>query len=383
MPQNQSTSMNDSFLEQGLSKRKRLGSYRELRLNKGKIDFASNDYLGFARSERLFQSTLLRWLAYSLHHAPMGSTGSRLISGNQSEFEKTEHEIAAFHERESCLLFSCGYIANMGLASCLGTDQDTLLFDADVHTSMKEGIRRSLASAYPFRHNDIQHLKRRILQVKGRCFVFVESLYSTDGSLAPLQEIASLCQDYGALLIVDEAHSTGLFGQHGKGLISSFGLEKMIFASVHTFGKALGVQGAAVIGSALLKQHLVNFCLPFIYSTGMQPVQLLSIGCAYQQLMNADPLRENLKRLIQYFDQSIQQWMPSFPSSCSPIKALIASEQKLKQIANHLSSHGIDVGILRSPTVRKGKETIRICLHTYNSFEEIDLLSALLKRSLL
>lgn len=349
-------------LKQKLNQRQTLGNFRTLHATTNLIDFTSNDYLGFARSKDLKQAILKEWERLSITHAGTGwgATGSRLLTGHHTYFEEVEKEIAQFHEAEAGVIFNTGYMANQGLLSCLADTQSLFLFDMQIHASMREGLQKSKDRAYPFRHNDVEHLEQRLKKVKGDVFVCVEALYSMDGSLCPLKLIAELCARYGAHLIVDEAHSTGILGMHGKGLVHALGLQSQVFARVHTFGKALGVHGAVVLGNSLLKDYLINFSAPLIYTTCLPIYSLAAIRCAYQQLPLANQQRSHLSLLERFFNKS---------SPIIPI--VVGGNEKTKEASAKLASLGFDVRPVLSPTVKRGEECLRLCLHAFNTREEV------------
>jgi 8-amino-7-oxononanoate synthase len=234
------------MLTQKLDKRRAQGNLRKLSTTQGLIDFASNDYLGLSRSSVLWKNI---W-EENKKLKRLGSTGSRLLTGNSTYVETLEKRIAAFHGYEAGLIFGCGYMANIGLLSAFGGA--SFIFDAEVHASIRSGIRLSRSPAYPFRHNDLDHLEER-LKKNRPSFVCIESIFSTDGSCAPLAEICCLARKYQACVIVDEAHAVGVLGPEGRGLVAQANLQKEVLAQIVTFGKALGVYGAIVLGSQELK----------------------------------------------------------------------------------------------------------------------------------
>lgn len=362
--------LRDSFLQSTLAKRENEGLLRQLSQQKNLVDFYSNDYLGFARSEELKKRTELL-LEKSLCKFINGSTGSRLISGNSDLFEETEKQIASFHNAEAGLIFNSGYDANLGLFSSVPKRGDTILYDEFSHASIIDGIRLSFAFAYKFRHNDLNHLEEKLKIAKARIFVAVESVYSMDGDIAPLKEMVSLCEKYNANLIVDEAHATGVFGKKGEGLCSELGVEKKTFARVHTFGKALGCHGAIVLGNLDLKNYLINFARSFIYTTALPPQSVATIQSAYVLLSECEEKITSLKKNIQFFKKKIQN-IERFIESESPIQSvIIGGNEKTINCATEICKMGFDVKAILSPTVPKETERLRICLHAFNTENEI------------
>lgn len=360
----------EKTLSGALQKREEQDSLRKLSLVNKLIDFTSNDYLGFARSVELYQM-----ITEKISKSPkrVGSGGSRLLSGNSCQAEELELFIARFHTAQAALLFNSGYDANIGLFSSIATKDDTLLYDELVHASIHDGVRLSRAASFPFQHNDLAHLEDRLKKSKGNIFVAVESVYSMDGDCAPLKEISDLCKKYNAHLIVDEAHATGVFG---KGLVQNLKIEDAVFARIHTFGKALGCHGAAVLGSDILKNYLVNYARSFIYTTALPIHSLVSIECAYELLDKSGSAQNILNENILYFREKIKKsGKHSWLDSVSSIQSLVLpGNSEVKYLCNKIREKDMDVRPILSPTVPKGKERIRICLHSYNGKEEIDLL---------
>jgi 8-amino-7-oxononanoate synthase len=346
-------------VKERLARRSEKGNLRQLSSTPALIDFASNDTLGLARCP-LFKTAWLQELENS--KSPLNglcSTGSRLLTGNSAYAEMLEMRIAAFHGYRAGLLFSSGYMANLGLLSAIASEKSSIFFDANIHASTRDGMRLSRAAAFAFRHNDLEHLEKRLKECKGERFICVESLYSTDGALAPLKELCTLAAFYDARLIVDEAHATGIFGPQGRGL--SHDLSSHIFAHVVTFGKALGAHGAIVLGSSLLKQTLLNFANSCIYTTALPFQMLAAIHCSYERFPHMEKERKTLFGLIALWKKTL--------SHIQPIP--MTSNQHAQQMAQKCRAHGFDIRPLLSPTVRRGNEILRIALHAFNSEEEI------------
>ncbi len=356
-----------------LSKRISEGNLRALQvLPSDLIDFTSNDYLGLARSEELHKLIALQKITDV--RRVNGSTGSRLLSGNSTEAEALETFIAEYHQADCGLLFNSGYDANLGLFSCIAGRGDTILYDEMIHASVIDGLRLSHAHTYKFRHNDLKHLEQLLTKAVGQLYVAVESLYSMDGDFSPLSELTELCRVYKAGLIVDEAHATGLYGNsnRGEGRVSELGLQKSVFARLHTFGKALGCHGAIVLGSSSLRDHLVNFSRPFIFSTALPLYSLQAIRCAYEMLERHPLAKSELHSRIQYFNQKVTQAI-TISKNPGPIQHLLVSGNKrVKALALGLQASGYDARPITSPTVPQGKERIRICIHSFNTSEQID-----------
>ncbi|MDP2388604.1 MAG: pyridoxal phosphate-dependent aminotransferase family protein [Bacteroidota bacterium] len=366
----------DSLL-QALNKRKEESLFRVLYKNKGLIDFCSNDYLGFSRSATLGTIADTHDAVYGTNN---GSTGSRLISGNSEAIELLEHKIAHFHNADAGIIYNSGYDANIGLLSCIGKKDDVFIYDDLIHASLHDGMRLSHAAYYKFRHNDIHDLERLLIANKagGNVYVVIESVYSMDGDSAPLQEIARLKKLYPFQLIVDEAHATGVFGNKGKGLCNAIHLEKESFARIYTFGKALGVHGAIVVGNQLLKDYLVNFSRSFIYTTALSPHSYSSIDAAYDLLDKTTEI-EKLQHNISIF-KSLTKFFPAIlPSESSIHCVIVPGNNEVTEASRVLREKGFDVRPIKSPTVRTGSERLRICLHSFNTETEINTLCEVMK----
>lgn len=374
----------DDFLRQRLHDRQAAGLLRRLSPPTDWVDFCSNDYLGLSRSPDLrlaIAAAIAEWPDLS-----NGAAGSRLLAGNSALAEAVETELADFYQTEAALMFNSGYDANVGLLACLPQRNDTLITDELVHASMIDGARLSYATRHRFRHNDLADLEAKLAAATGQIFVAVESLYSMDGDLAPLREIADLCDCYGAALIVDEAHATGFCGLNGNGLVGALGLQHRVLARVHTFGKSLGVHGAAVVGSTTLRDYLINFARSFVYTTALPPPSLLAIRCAHQYLTQHGTLPAELRQRVTYFQQATQRSWPGahWLASQSPIQGLIIpGNDKARRVAQRVQEAGFDVRAILSPTVPAGQERLRICLHTFNTVAEIDGLLTALQAALL
>jgi 8-amino-7-oxononanoate synthase len=349
-------------IEQKLKLRKQEGRFRSLLSADSGIDFWSNDYLGYARIP-------------FLNSENRGSTGSRLISGNSAFTEEVEQKIADFFKGESALLFNSGYDANLGLLSCLPQKNDCIIYDEHIHASMRDGIRLSFAKSYGFKHNSLEDLEKK-LQIEsgenGVKFVCIESLYSMAGDVPPLLRIIELCEKHDAYLIVDEAHSGGVYGGFGEGFSAALGFENRIFARIFTFGKAFGCHGAAIVGSKQLREYLINYSRSFIYTTALPKNSIAHI----RENIQKTEFLENRKQLFQnirYFRNLIDdEQIISISEANSPIQMIrIGNAVDTEQKALFLRENGFLVKAIVSPTVKKGDEAIRICIHAFNTKEEI------------
>ncbi len=359
----------ENFLQGKLTERTENKLLRKLTNVVLPFDFCSNDYLGFARSTEL--SNLINEQLKQIKPHQNGAGGSRLLSGNHPYIETTEKFIADFHHAPAGLIFNSGYDANIGVLSSIPQRGDTIITDELIHASLIDGARLSHADRFKFRHNDLSDLEQKIKAAKGLIYVVVESVYSMDGDLAPLLKISELCNRYHAHLIVDEAHATGIFGFKGKGLVVELGLENEVFARIVTFGKALGVHGAILLGSAILRDYLINFARSFIYTTAAPLHNIVAVNCAYQMLNNGNHQKLIVQKIELYNNLISELELPRIQSNSAIQTILFNNNELTKNAANLLQDKGFDVKAILSPTVKQGNERLRICLHTYNTNQEI------------
>ncbi len=352
----------DQKLISKLDKRKQNHTLRFLSIPEGSIDFFSNDYLGLAQIKD-----------HSIEQSKrFGATGSRLLSGNSNEALQAEKSIASFFDSESSLVFNSGYNANLALMSSIPQRGDTVFFDEFVHASIRDGIRLSYANSISFRHNDLNDLEKKIEKSEGTIYIVIESLYSMDGDMAPIKGIIDLAEKKGAFIIVDEAHAAGVFGWEGRGVIHGRELIEKVFARVVTFGKAYGFHGAAILGSNELIKYLVNFARPFIYTTALP----ITDYCEIEKKILRTDIRERQKKLhenIAYFRSKLKLNTTSEINSPIQVFQHKSKDEVLKKAAD-LSEIGIYSKPIFAPTVPEGKECIRLCFHSFNTFSEIDIL---------
>ncbi|WP_188049142.1 8-amino-7-oxononanoate synthase [Flavobacterium sp. GP15] len=369
-------------LSDRLTQRIESNSLRKLGIPNNLIDFSSNDYLGLANSEIVFNQTHEYLIQSNLKKN--GATGSRLLSGNHKLYLETEDFIAQFNQSEAALIFNSGYDANVGFFSAVPQRNDIILYDELCHASIRDGILMSNAKAYKFNHNDVEDLEKIIVRnPNATLYIVTESVFSMDGDCPNMEELVALSDKYNCFLVIDEAHALGVFGENGEGLVQMLGLENHIFARIMTFGKGLGCHGAAILGSEELKSYLVNFARSFIYTTGLSPHAVAAILVAYRSLESDKKSILDLKQNIIYFNQQLvlMGLKQLFVRSKSAIQsAIIPGNENVKRIAGELQKNGFDVKAILSPTVPAGQERLRFCLHSFNSKEEIKQLLELLAK---
>ena len=373
-------------LQSKLQNRQAESSLRQLGNTSAAVDFASNDYLGFSKSEFIFEQT--HQLLSDKNLKINGATGSRLLSGNHVLYTETETFLTDFHDSESALIFNSGYDANVGFFSCVPQKGDFILYDELCHASIRDGIRLSQAKSYKFSHNDYENLEvlvDRFQSEDAEIYVVTESVFSMDGDCPNVEELVRITEKFNCLLVIDEAHALGVFGDSGEGLMQQMTLQRHTFARIMTFGKGLDCHGAAILGSQNLKDYLVNFARSFIYTTGLSPHAVANILVAYRHLQSDSKARRLLQDNITHFNQQKMQLglKPLFVYSKSAVQsAIIPGNEKVKNIAAVLQQQGFDVKAILSPTVPEGQERLRICLHSFNSQTEIDQLLQSLQQQL-
>ena len=367
-----------------LNKRKETNSLRILELSKNGIDFYSNDYLGLARSEKIFNDT--HSLISEEEYLKNGSTGSRLISGNQTIHTDLESFLAHTHKSESAVLYNSGYDANIGFFSCVPQRNDIIFYDELSHASIRDGIKLSNAKAYSFKHNDLEDLSVKLSRLgkSENTYIVTESVFSMDGDMPNLKALINLSNKYNCNLIVDEAHALGVFG---LGVVQEQYLVNDIFARIMTFGKGLGCHGAVVLCNNELKDYLINFSRSFIYTTALPIHSVTTIKVAYKYLLN--PLHiatiVSLKQNITYFKKIVKtlEIDDLFTNSNSAIQScIIKDNDKVKLLATKIIDTGFNVKAILYPTVPANEERIRFCIHSYNTKEEIKSLLTFLKQIL-
>ncbi|WP_452220042.1 aminotransferase class I/II-fold pyridoxal phosphate-dependent enzyme [Lacinutrix salivirga] len=370
-------------LQQKLDNRKAENSLRSLPLQNNLVDFSSNDYLGFSKNITIFNAA--HKYVVSNNMAQNGATGSRLLSGNHSLYTSLETTLSSFYNSESALVFNSGYDANIGFFQAVPQRGDIILFDEYIHASIRDGIKMSDAKGYKFAHNNLKDLEQLLtryiqqdLNSHNQIYVVTESVFSMDGDSPDLKTLSELCKKHKTLLIIDEAHAIGVFGTLGCGLVQDLGLENAVFARIITFGKAIGCHGAAILCSEQLKQYLVNFCRSFIYTTGLSPHAIASVIQAYNQFFVLQNLQQNpiqeLHNNISFFKSEVLRLHLNkhfIPSHSAIHCCIVSGNATVKFISEQFQQKTFSVKAILSPTVPKGKERLRFCLHSYNSQTEI------------
>jgi 8-amino-7-oxononanoate synthase len=334
-------------------------------------DFCSNDYLGLSRHAGLREAVLC-----AVEKANrMGGTGSRLLSGHSEEWRTLEEEFAEFAGTEAALFFSSGYAANVGMLAALVGKDDVVYSDVLNHASLIDGMRLSAARKVIYPHLNLSALEESLRQDAGapwRRLIITESVFSMNGDVAPLKEMAALAEKYGAAMIVDEAHATGVQGPEGRGLVVENGILPHVLATIHTCGKALASAGAFVCGPAVLKEYLINHARTFIFSTALPPYFAEQIRVALRLAHRMDAERNELLRRAQRFIRELKREGFDTDGSTSQIVPVVLgrNEETLKAAA-HLQNEGFAVRAIRPPTVPSGQSRLRLSLTALIAEEEL------------
>jgi 8-amino-7-oxononanoate synthase len=348
--------------ERALEALDRRGRLRHLAPRRG-LDFASNDYLGLARSREI--ATAISDAA--ARGVPAGSGGSRLLRGNHEEHEALEAEAAAFFGAERALFLGSGYAANLALFGTLPRRGDFVVHDEAIHASVHDGLRLSHARIESARHNDAGHVAELIGTWRehggrGTTWIAVESLYSMDGDMAPLAELAEVAARFEAMLVVDEAHATGVLGAAGRGLAADLeGRDNVI--TLYTCGKALGLEGALVCSPRTVTDFLVNRARPFIYSTAPSPLIAAAVRAALALAASADERRAALAARVALVGHELAARLPSIRPSGTHIQPiLVGTDRRATALAAALQAEGYDIRAIRPPTVPEGTARLRLPL---------------------
>ena len=374
--------MKDTFFRDEINDLKKKGLYREMRTVEGEQDssvvingkrvlmFSSNNYLGLANHPGLKKASMDAALYYGT-----GSGGSRLISGSMEVHRTLEKALALFKGTDGALLFSSGYHANVGAISALAGEGDLILSDEFNHASIVDGCRLSRGEVRVYKHGDMNSLKeilRRSSKFKQRLIV-TDSVFSVDGDIAPLPDIVDLAEKYSALVMVDDAHGTGVLGEKGKGAIEHFGLEGKVEIQMGTFGKALGSFGAYIAGSEDLIHYLVNKTRSLLYTTALPPSVCGSALAALKILGERPELVSQLRNNVSYFRKGMRDLGYPISESGTPILPLILRDPFVTMnMARSLFDEGVYVQGIRPPTVPEGTSRLRITLMASHTREQLD-----------
>ncbi len=337
------------------------GRLRGLMPRRG-VDFSSNDYLGLAASEELAAAAA----AALSRGVPVGAGGSRLLRGNHSEHEALESEAAAFFGSEAALYFASGFMANYALYACLPQRGDVVVFDALIHASAHDGMRNGRAERVAVAHNDTNAVEDAIRRWRasggtGRAWIAVESLYSMDGDYAPIEELAEVADRYEAMLMIDEAHATGVFGPGGRGI--GYALEgRQNVVALHTCGKALGAVGALVTCPAVIRDFIVNRGRPFVFATAPSPLMAAVVRDAIRLVESDDERRRRLCALTTETGDLLARHCGITSSGSQIQPVIVGADGDAVALASALQVRGFDVRAVRPPTVPEGSARLRLSI---------------------
>ncbi len=335
------------------------------------LQFCSNDYLGIASHPMVTRAAKLAVSRYGT-----GAGSARLVVGTSSPHSKLEQAIAQLKQTEAALALSSGYHANTGVLPALTTSEDVIFSDALNHASIIDGCRLSHAATKIYRHNDVEHLVS-LLSTAGptrRRLIVTESVFAMDGDLAPLSALVSIAKDYDALLIVDEAHATGIFGPHGGGLVQELKLGADIAVQIGTLSKAIGALGGYVAGSQILIDTLINEARTFIYTTALPPSVAASATAGIQVIIQEPERREQLWNHTRFLRKELGAAGYQINPGNSPIiPVMVGDAATTVALSNALFKLGVLVSAIRPPTVPAGTARLRVtpmATHTQNDLEK-------------
>ncbi len=333
------------------------------------LNLASNNYLGIAGLQEFNEKT-----ARLADTHPLGATASRLIIGNHPLYEAAEYQLSKWKKSEASLIFGSGYMANVGIISALLTRNDAVFSDRLNHASIVDGCQLSRADHFRFRHNDLNHLESLLKKsTHKRKLIVVDALFSMDGDKANLVDLVTLKERYGAILMVDEAHSGGVYGKNGSGLVEEMGLTEQVEIQMGTFSKALGSYGGYVTGSKVLIDYLINHARSMIFTTGLPPY-IIASQIAALQIVQEQPWRR--EKVLKLGEQLRQQLLKLDFDLCSSesyiVPVLIGENQQVINVSNALQKLGIAAIAVRPPTVPKGEGRIRLTVTAMHTEADID-----------
>jgi 8-amino-7-oxononanoate synthase len=342
-------------LADNLDELRAAGLFRKMRLPQG-IDLVSNDYLGLAEHPDLTDA-----MRAALLELPAGSGGSRLLRGHHEIFDRIEEELAVFSGSESALLFGSGYAANIGLLQAIVSPRDLVVSDARNHASLIDGIRLTKAATAIYPHQDLHALETALSQTRrGRAFVITESVFSMDGDLTPLQEVCAIAERANAVLIVDEAHATGMYGDRGSGRVEELGLRDRVVATIHTGGKALGSGGAWVAGSRALRDVMVNRARSFIFSTAPLPVLGAALSAGLHLVQHEPERRSAVHRKSSLLRSTLRDAGVQTAGESMIVPIVAGANDTAIDLQSGLMAAGFDVRAIRPPSVPAGTARLRV-----------------------
>lgn len=372
----------DKWLSQRVEKVKESGLYRTLRTmnsapqsemiidGKKKIVFSSNNYLGLANDPRLINAATTE-----LQQFGVGSSGSRLTTGHTDWHQKLEGKIAHFKQAEAALLFSSGFLANVGVLSSLPEEGDVILSDQLNHASIIDGCRLSKADTVIYKHINMKDLEEKLIETASyaRRFIVTDGVFSMDGTVAPLDHIMKLARQYDAFVIVDDAHATGVLGENGKGTSEYFGVQPDVV--IGTLSKAIGTEGGFVVGSKVLIDFLRNHARTFIFQTSMPPAICAASYTALEIIENSPEKRQQLFLNISKVKQGLEELGYMVKGDLTPIiPVIIGDAREAVRFAEKLQENGIYAPAIRPPTVPIGESRIRLTVTSDHSLKEIEYL---------
>lgn len=334
------------------------------------IDFSSNDYLGLSHHPKVVQAA-----QDALDNYGMGAGASRLMSGDLAIHHELEETVAEFKGKEAALVFNSGYQANIGIIPALADRHSVIFADQLCHASMLDGALLSRAKLIRFRHNDLVHLEELLRKRRAEfsdALLLTETVFSMDGDLAPLKGLVELKTRYRCLLMVDEAHATGIFGPQGRGRVSDEGLTGEVDLIMGTFSKALGGFGAYLAASSTVVQYLINSARSFIYSTALPPAVIAANLAAVRWCLEQERPGQQLLTLAARFRQALQGkgWQVGGESQIVPV--MVGESEPTALLAKELQRHGFLVLPIRPPTVPEGQARLRFSLCSAHTDEQLD-----------
>jgi len=343
------------------------------------LNLSSNDYLGYFQDKRVIDASVVATKKYGT-----SSTSSRLVCGNNNLYSEVENLISKIKNTESALIFNSGYAANVGILNSISTDKTYILADKLIHASIIDSIKMSNCKFSRFSHNNIENLKQKLDKIDRKRYpeiiICIESVYSMDGDIAPLKELKSIADNHNTILYVDEAHSTGIYGENGQGLCSNIIDDNLIIMG--TFGKGLGNFGAYFAGSSIIKDYLINKARSLIYTTAMPPSVLGGLKKVFELLKEENRGKELLEK-TKYFREKLSFIFTkeNYSASDSPIIPIILGEtQKAMNIRDKLYDIGFFTVVIREPTVPKNSARLRLTINNLLNYKDLDDILEALKK---